>query len=115
MKKILGILVLSLLLCNTGFAERVTWGFVGDDCKKFNLNKNKFQNEFDNLFKTQMRGFLTGYNMYVALNDGGTDKMKILDHNSIDYAYSTIVEYCRKKPDGQVFFGLIDYYNSLPN
>jgi len=53
--------------------------------------------------------------MYVASMDGNTKRMKILDHNSMDYAYSNITEYCRKNNEDYVFFGLIDYYNSLPN
>jgi len=53
--------------------------------------------------------------MYVAEMDGNTKRMKILDHNSMDYAYSNITEYCRKNNEDYVFFGLIDYYNSLAN
>ena len=59
-------------------------------------------------------GFLTGINIYIADIDGNTNRVKVLDHNSLDYAYSSIIEYCRKKSDGYVFFGLIDYYYSLP-
>tara|TARA_B100000029_G_scaffold501273_1_gene574345 strand:+ start:736 stop:1047 length:312 start_codon:yes stop_codon:yes gene_type:complete len=101
--------------CNIGFAERVTLGFVGDSCKMFNENKNKFGKEFDDMLESEIIGFLTGYNMYVAQLDGNADRMKTLDHHSIEYAYSNITEYCRKNPDDYVFFGLIEYYNSLPN
>ena len=59
-------------------------------------------------------GFLTGINIYIADLDGNTDRVKLLDHNSIDYAYSNITEYCRKNKDSYVFFGLLDYFNSLP-
>ena len=115
MKKLSLYIFLGLMFCNIVFAKKVTFGFVGDSCKMFNETKNKYGKEFDELFQSEMMGFLTGYNMYVAENDGGVDNMKILDHNSIDYTYGVIIEYCRKKPDGHVFFGLIDYYNSLPN
>ena len=115
MKKLSLYIFLVLMWCNVGFAERVTLGFAGDSCQKFNENKNKFGKKFDDMFETEMMGFLTGYNMYVAEHDGGTEKMKTLDHNSTEYAYSNIVEFCRKNPDDHVFFGLIDYYNSLPN
>ena len=115
MKKLLFLIFAGLIWCNVGFAERVTWGFSGDSCKIFNEKKNEFGKDFDDLFTSEMMGFLTGYNIYVAENDGGTKKMKTLDHNSMAYAYSNITEYCRKNMDGYVFFGLIDYYNSLPN
>ena len=115
MKKILLYIFLVLIFFNLANAERVTLGFTGDSCLKFNENKDKFGKEFDDLFEFEMMGFLTGYNMYVAEHDGGTEKMKTLGHNSMEYAYSNIVEFCRKKPDDYVFFGLIDYYESLPN
>ena len=115
MKKLSLYIFLVLIFCNVGLAERVTLGFVGDSCKMFNDSKKKFGKEFDDMFEFEMTGFLTGYNMYVAENDGGTEKMKTLDHNSMAFAYSNITEYCRKNTDGYVFFGLIDYYNSLPN
>ena len=115
MKKLSLYIFLVLIFCNVGLAERVTLGFVGDSCKMFNDTKKKFGKEFDDMFESEMMGFLTGYNMYVAENDGGTKKMKTLDHNSMAYAYSNITEYCRKNTDDYVFFGLIDYYNSLPN
>ena len=101
--------------CNIVFAERVTWGFVGDSCKKFNKNKKEFGENFDDILESEMMGFLTGINTYIAYRDGNTAKVKLLDHNSQEYAYSNITEYCRKKPDGYVFFGLIEYYNSLPS
>ena len=116
MKKVLATLVLVLMWsnCNVVFAERVTWGFAGDSCKKFNENKKEFGKTFDEMFESELMGFLTGINTYVAYNDGNTNRVKSLDHNSKEYAYSNISEYCRKKPDGFVFFGLIEYYNSLP-
>tara|TARA_B110001450_G_C17332271_1_gene363995 strand:+ start:76 stop:393 length:318 start_codon:yes stop_codon:yes gene_type:complete len=100
--------------CNVAFAERVTWGFSGDSCKEFNENKDKFGKEFDDIFTSEMMGFLTGINTYIGVNDGNTDRVKLLDHNSQKYAYSNITEYCRKNKDSYVFFGLIDYYESLP-
>jgi len=115
MKNLLSYIFLSFIFCNVSFAERVTLGFTGDSCESFNDGKNKFGKEFDDMFESEMIGFLTGYNMYVASMDGNTKRMKILDHNSMDYAYSNITEYCRKNNEDYVFFGLIDYYNSLPN
>ena len=115
MKKLLLYIFLGFTFYNAGFAERVTLGFAGDSCKMFNENKDKFGKEFDDIFESEMMGFLTGYNMHVAENDGSIEKMKTLDHNSIEYAYNNIIEYCRKNSDDYVFFGLIKYYNSLPN
>ena len=115
MKKLSLYIFLFLFWCNIVFGERVTLGFAGDSCKMFNTTKNEFGKEFDDMFRSEMIGFLTGYNMYVGLNDGNAKRMKTLDHNSIDYAYSNIVEYCRKNSDDHVFIGLIEYYNSLPN
>tara|TARA_B100000965_G_scaffold241173_1_gene202400 strand:+ start:143 stop:490 length:348 start_codon:yes stop_codon:yes gene_type:complete len=115
MKKLYSYIFVVLMFCNVGFAEKVTMGFSGDSCQKFTKGKNEFGKEFDDLFKSEMMGFLTGYNMYVANHDGGIDKMKTLDHNSTEYAYSNIVEFCRKNPDDYVFIGLIEYYKSLPN
>jgi len=115
MKRIFLYIFLIIFYCNNSFAERVTLGFSGDSCKMFNQSKEEFGKVFDDMFQSEMIGFLTGHNMYVAELDGDSDRMKVLDHNSMDYAYSNLIEYCRKNPDGMVFFGLIDYYNSLPN
>ena len=114
MKKLSLYIFLVLMFCNVGYAERVTLGFAGDTCKGFNDSKKEFGKTFDDGFKSEMMGFLTGINIYIADLDGNTDRVKLLDHNSIEYAYSNIVEYCRKKTDGYVFFGLIEYYYSLP-
>lgn len=114
MNKLSLYIFLGLVWCNIAFAERVTWGFAGDSCKQFNETKNEFGKEFDDMFTSEMLGFLTGINTYVAYNDGNTDRVKTLDFNSQEFAYSNIIEYCRKKPDSYVFFGLIEYYDSLP-
>ena len=114
MKKIFLCTFLFFLWCNLTLAERVTWGFVGDSCEKFIKTKKNYGEEFDGMFESEMMGFLTGINTYIAVNDGDTKRVKSLDHNSQDFAYSNISEYCRKKPDSYVFFGLIEYYNSLP-
>ncbi len=114
MKKFFLYIVLNFLLCNVSLAEKVTWGFAGDSCEKFIENKKEYGEEFDGLFESEIMGFLTGVNVYIADTDGNTDRVKLLDHNSIEYAYRNITEYCRNNMDGWVFFGLIDYYNSLP-
>ena len=115
MKKLFISICFILFWCNLTFAERVTLGFAGDSCKQFNDSRKDFGKEFDDGFKPEIMGFLTGINIYIADIDGNTNRVKVLDHNSLDYAYSSIIEYCRKKSDGYVFFfGLIDYYYSLP-
>ena len=114
MIKIFVFIFLCLMWCSVSFAERVTLGFSGDTCIEFLDGKKKFGEEFDDGFQSEVMGFLTGINIYIADLDGNTDRVKLLDHNSIDYAYSNITEYCRKKSDGYVFFGLIEYYHSLP-
>ncbi len=114
MKKIFLCVFLFFLWCNLSLAERVTWGFVGDSCEKFTETKKEYGEEFDSMFESEIMGFLTGINIYIADTDGNTNRVKLLDHNSIDYAYSNLTEYCRKNTDGYVFFGLLEYYNSLP-
>lgn len=103
-----------MMWCNIGFTERVTLGFTGDSCKNFNESKDEFGEEFKDLFQFEMMGFLTGYNMYIGMRDRESKNMKILDHNSMDYVYSNIVEFCKKNTEDQVFFGLIDYFDTLP-
>ena len=56
-----------------------------------------------------------------VINERGTyDKLglksvvKVYDKDTIDYAYSNIVEYCRKNEDQTVFLGIIEYINSQP-
>jgi len=114
MKQLFFFIFLVFFYCNAVFAEKVTLGFVGDSCKEFNKGKKKFGKEFEDLVVSEMMGFLTGINIYIADRDGNTNRVKLLSHNSTDYIYNNIVEYCRKKPDDYVFFGLIDYYESLP-
>lgn len=116
MKKLSLCVFLSLIWSNFNlvFAERVTWGFSGDSCKNFNETKKKYGKEFDEMFESEIMGFLTGINTFTSYDAGNTDRVKLLDHNSLEYAYNNISEYCRKKPDGHVFIGLIEYYNSLP-
>ena len=99
---------------NLVFAERVTWGFSGDSCKYFNETKKKNGKEFNEMFEFEIMAFLTGINTFTSYDAGNADSVKLLDHNSLEYAYNNISEYCRKKPDGYVFIGLIEYYNSLP-
>ena len=114
MKKLFLYVYLVMMWCNIGFTERVTLGFTGDSCKIFNESKDEFGKEFEDHFQSEMIGFLNGFNMYIGMRDGESKNMKILDHNSIDYVYSNIVEFCRKNPEDQVFFGLVDYFNTLP-
>ncbi len=114
MKKIFIYVFIVLIWCNLSLAERVTWGFAGDSCEKFIESKNEFGELFDDLFESEIMGFLTGINVYVSSTDGNTGRVKLLDHNSIEYANSNITEFCRKNKDGWVFFGLLDYYKSLP-
>ena len=114
MQKLFLYIFLGFLCFNVSFAERVTLGFTGDTCKDFIDGEKKFGKDFEDGLKSEIMGFLTGVNIYIADLDGNTDRVKLLDFNSIDYAYSNILEYCRKKTDGYVFFGLIDYYHSLP-
>ena len=114
MKKKFLCVVLFFLWCNLSLAEKVTWGFVGDSCENFIKSKKEYGKDFYDLFESEMLGFLTGINVYIAATEGNTNNVKLLDHNSMDYAYSNITEYCRKKTDGYVFFGLLEYYNSLP-
>ena len=114
MKKKFLCFFLFFLWCNLSLAEKVTWGFVGDSCENFIKSKKEYGKDFYDLFESEMLGFLTGINVYIADTDGNTNRVKLLDHNSMDYAYSNITEYCRKNTDGYVFFGLLEYYNSLP-
>ena len=114
MKKLSLYIFLVLMWCNVGIAERVTLGFVGDTCIEFNKGKKKFGKDFNDLFQSEMMGFLTGYNMYIGIRDGKSENMKIIDHDSMDYVYSNIVEFCRKNPENAVFIGLVDYFDSLP-
>ena len=72
MKKLFPYIFLFLFWCNIVFSERVTLGFAGDSCKMFNKTKDEFGKEFDDMFRSEMIGFLTGYNMYVGHNDGGS-------------------------------------------
>ncbi len=115
MKKLSLYVFLCLFWCNVGFAERVTLGFVGEYCKSFNKSKDELGKEFDDYFIAEMMGFLTGYNVYIGIQDGGSKNMKILDHYSMDHAYSTIIEFCRKHPENSVYFGLKYYFDTLPN
>ena len=115
MKKLSLYIFLVLMFCNLANAERVTLGFTGDTCENFHKGKNIDEKEFKDVFIVELRGFMTGYNLYMGIQDNSADNMKTLDHNSMDYAYNNIVEFCRKNPKEQVFFGIIKYINSLPN
>ena len=78
MNRIFLYIFLIIFYCNNSFAERVTLGFSGDSCKMFNQSKEEFGKVFDDMFQSEMIGFLTGHNMYVAELDGDSDRMKIL-------------------------------------
>jgi len=112
MKKIFLCIFCFLLLSNLAKSERVTLGFSGDTCKKFNESKKIDEKIFKEIFRGELMGFMTGFNIANAIKD--RDSVKSLDYNSIDYAYSNIVEYCRKNEDQTVFLGIIEYINSQP-
>tara|TARA_B100002019_G_C21173709_1_gene549890 strand:- start:572 stop:919 length:348 start_codon:yes stop_codon:yes gene_type:complete len=93
-------------------SERVTLGFSGDTCKNFEEGRKIDEEMFKSMFKSELMGFMSGYNLANAIKD--RNNTKILDYNSIDYVYSNILEYCRKNKDKAVFIGIIKYINSQP-
>ena len=102
---------------NTTFAkDKVTLGVTGDYCKKFNSNQIEFKESkevYMTLVQSEIRGFLTGYNIYVGIKERSVDNMKIINKDSEDFIFAYVLEYCKKNIDGAVFMGLVEYYNNL--
>ena len=106
-------LLLSLFINQHSFAkEMATWGPTGSDCK--NLIPFLDSEEGKLLVESEIRGFLNGLNLQLALIDEDA-RLKIVNHNSTDFALAYLINYCDKNPSGAALMGILDYYESLPS
>ena len=114
MKKLLGILVSGLFYftINTSYAKDLaSWGAIGASCNDMD---QFLDSEVGEVFITSsIQGFLTGLNTQLIL-DGKDKSIRILNYNSIDFAFNYLKEYCRKNKDGSPVLGLLEYFSTLP-
>ena len=116
MKKILLSIILILVFSSSIFAKNATIGFLGTTCSIFYDYKIKFPKEdFEDHIQAEILGFLTAYNLYPMVNIDEKSKTKALTEDTSDYAYESILKYCKENPDSAPFLGLIVYIETLPN
>ena len=114
MKKLLGIVVLGLLYftINSSHAEDLaSWGAIGGNCN--DMDKFLKYEEGEVVIIGSIQGFLTGINTQLIL-DGKDKSVRIINYNSIDFAFNYLEEYCRKNKDGSPVVGLLKYFRTLP-
>ena len=92
--------------------DMATWGPTGSYCK--DLNKFLDSEEGKYYLIGEIRGFLNGLNMQL-LNQNENARLKIINYNSIDYAFDYVINYCKQNPDGGVPIAVLDYFESLPS
>jgi len=118
MRVFITVLVLIFSLHSFSSAEEnVTWGLTGEKCSTFIKNKEEFSSikeEFQKVVESEVRGFLTGYNLYEAVENKNLDKLKTINYDSTEFIYNKLMENCRKNSNEYVFMILIDYYYELP-
>ena len=111
MKKILCIIILSLLIHNTSYSK-ATWGIVGSKCIKFTeytiINPEIKKMELN----AEIRGFLTALNIISFKNK---EPLKNITHHSEDYVFNFVQEFCKENPDQHVFMLLELFFRDLPD
>jgi len=115
MKKFLGILVLGFLYftINSSHAkDMASWGATGGTCSDMDKFLG-FGETGEVVITSSIQGFLTGINTQLML-DGKEKSARIINYNSIDFAFDYLKEYCRKNKDGSPIIGLLKYFETLP-
>ena len=110
-KKLLAIVIFSLLVCNFSNAK-ATWGIIGDKCFKFTeyiiINPEVKKIELN----AEIRGFLTALNITRFKNK---EPLKNITYHTEDYVFNFVKGFCKENPDQHVFMLLELFFNDLPN
>jgi hypothetical protein len=116
MKKILLSFILILIFLPFVSAKNASIGFLGGTCSTFNDYKIKYpKKDFEDHVQAEILGFLTAYNLYPMINIDIESKTKALTKDTSDYAYESILKYCKASPDSSPFIGMVLYIETLPN
>ena len=106
-------LVLSLFINQYSFSkEMATWGPTGSTCK--DLNPFLDSEEGKLIVQSEIRGFLNGLNLQLLIMDENA-RLKIINHNSLEFALEYLINFCRKDSGGAAVMGVLDYYETLPS
>ena len=92
--------------------EMATWGPTGSTCK--DLEPFLDSEEGKLLVQSEIRGFLNGLNVQSLLMDENAT-LKIINHNSTEFALAYLINFCRKDSDAAAVIGIISYYRTLPS
>ena len=98
--------------------EFASWGIVEDTCENsletISLSEKigDFEHDLTNrIFRGVMQAYMSGINYWIYEEYG---KYKHLNYNSIDYAYSYLLNYCEKNPKNMIVEGILQYIFELP-
>ena len=116
--KIFLILFVSLFSSSVFAKEYAAWGIVTNTCEMtieiHNLAADiggEVEESTTSEYHSVIQSYLSGINLYIH-NEFG--KFKHFYNNSIDYAYSYLMNYCEKNPEKKVVEGILEYLISLP-
>ena len=106
---VLGLLYFTI---NSSHAKDLaSWGAIGASCNDMDQFLDSKEGEV--FVTSSIQGFLTGLNTQLIL-DGKDKSVRIINYNSLDFAFDYLKEYCRKNKDGSPILGLLEYFRTLP-
>ena len=102
------ILFNSILFINNAISKDLaSMGATGYTC-------DSLKNHEKEDVKSEIVGFLNGLNLQLMVMDDQA-RLKIINHNTIEFAYQHLVNHCIQDPEGSTIIGVYMYYKSLPN
>ena len=107
--------IVFMFISSLGFAEgRSSLGFIGDSCSIFlQVDESYSDEEFRDVFGvSEIRGFLTGMNVYYYLYN---ENLKIIDVDEAEEIFDYLIVMCRANPEDDVYVILTKYFASLPD
>ena len=98
--------------------EFASWGYHEDKCENaieiIKLSE-KIGEPTDELtkriYRANMQGYLSGINNWIYEEFG---MYKHLNYNTIEHAFSYLINYCEKNPNKKVVDGILEYIIQLP-
>jgi len=113
MKKLLGVIIISLLSCNILVAKEPQYviGAITNKCKKTLEYIERFPDDARGTIQLIMTNFLSGINFYHNEKSGS---YKNLNYDEQEFIVSWIINYCKKNPEKKLFSGALEYFYKLP-
>ena len=98
--------------------EFASWGIVEDTCENslrvLNIAEEigNFEHELTiRIYRGVLQAYMSGVNFWIYEEFG---MFKNLNFNSVEYAYSYLINYCEKNPKNVLGDGILQYLLELP-